>query len=330
MAGHDANYHLIFSDPRMVAQLLCDFVDEPWSGDLNLDAMERVNGKFHAATGERREGDIVWRIPLRSGGDAYLLLLLEFQSSADPWMALRVLVYAGLLWQHIVKERRLPPDGRLPPVFPLVLYNGEPRWTAPRDLSALIGLPANSPLWQWQPGMRYHVLDEGAYPDAELRRRETLAALLFRLENVRQPADGSVVAYALAGWFRQHPDFETLAGPFAAIAARLVVLEKDARPDGRGVAGLLEIGTMLENRAAEWMRQWKEEGLNAGRLEGRLEGRRAGERDGAAVVLIAQLERRFGSVPDAVKQRIVTAEIADLREWSLRIFDATSIGDILH
>ena len=40
------------------------------------------------------------------------------------------MVYAGLLWQHLVKEKRLPPDGKLPPILPVVLYNGDRRWTA--------------------------------------------------------------------------------------------------------------------------------------------------------------------------------------------------------
>ena len=73
---------------------------------------------------------MIWRIPRHGGADTWLVLLLEFQSSSDPWMALRVMVYAGLLWQHLVKEKRLPPDGKLPPILPVVLYNGDRRWTA--------------------------------------------------------------------------------------------------------------------------------------------------------------------------------------------------------
>jgi hypothetical protein len=55
-------YHRLFDHPGMVAQLLREFVAEPWLDDLDLDGMERLNAKFHADTGERREGDIIWRI----------------------------------------------------------------------------------------------------------------------------------------------------------------------------------------------------------------------------------------------------------------------------
>jgi hypothetical protein len=134
MPDHDTLYHRLFSHPGMVAQLLREFVAGPWLDDLDLEGMERLNAKFHAETSERRDGDMIWRIPRRGGGETWLVLLLEFQSTSDPWMALRALVYAGLLWQQLVKEKRLPPDGRLPPILPVVLYNGDRRWMAPLAL----------------------------------------------------------------------------------------------------------------------------------------------------------------------------------------------------
>src|ERR1700761_3319894 len=98
-------------------------------------------------------------------------------------MALRMLVYASLLWQQLLTEKSLPPDGRLPPILPVVLYNGDRRWAAPLALRDLVGLADGSPLWPWQPAMRYQIVDEGAFPEDDLARRETLLALLFRLES---------------------------------------------------------------------------------------------------------------------------------------------------
>jgi hypothetical protein len=41
------------------------------------------------------------------------------------------------------------------------------------------------------------------------------------------------------------------------------------------------------------------------------------------------LERRFGSVPDPVKDRIARADVADLDQWIMRVLDAGSIDDVL-
>jgi hypothetical protein len=64
---HDALYHRFFSDPAIVARLPREFVAGPWLDGLDLDAMERLNTAFHADTGERRHGNLVWRIPRRDG-----------------------------------------------------------------------------------------------------------------------------------------------------------------------------------------------------------------------------------------------------------------------
>ena len=71
-----------------------------------------------------------------------MLVLLEFQSAADPDMALRILEYTTLLYRELKRNEALGPDGKRPAVLPVVLYNGESRWTAPvevRDLIAAVG-----------------------------------------------------------------------------------------------------------------------------------------------------------------------------------------------
>ncbi len=57
-------------------------------------------------------------------------LLIEFQSSVDKYMALRMMVYQGLLYQDLIRQGAVLSEGRLPPVLPIVLYNGSQRWTA--------------------------------------------------------------------------------------------------------------------------------------------------------------------------------------------------------
>ncbi len=314
MAGHDALYHRLFSHPGLVAQFLREFVAQPWVAELDLDAMERVNTRLHGRNGTRRDGDVVWRIRQKAGGEAYLLLMLEFQSTPDRWMALRILVYAGLLWQHIVHEKRLPRDGRLPPVFPVVLYNGEPRWTMPASLDALIGLPVGSPLWQWQPAMRYHIVDEGAFRDDDLAGWDSLAALLFRLGNAGTPDQIVAVVDAVIGWFKRQSGFDALKPLFAELAGRLAEMTDGTGPAIKVSENLLEIRTMLANRPAEWKRQWRAEG----------------EQIGVANVLLRLLERRFGAVPDEVRDRVVAADVTVLEEWSLRVLDAGSLEEVLH
>ena len=77
---------------------------------------------------------------------------------------------------------------------------------------------------------------------------------------------------------------------------------------------------MLATRVAEWKQHWRQEGEQKGRQEG--------EKEGEAKVLLRLLERRFGAVPDPVRDRIASADVADLDHWIMRVLDAGSIDDV--
>lgn len=113
---------------------------------------------------------MIYRLRRLDGTPVYIYLLLEFQSTPDPWMPLRILVYVGLLYQHLLREKSLSPHNKLPPVFPLVLYNGDAGWTVPTHLRDVIDLPEQTPRWRFKRGER-HVGDTagsmGSGRDAE-------------------------------------------------------------------------------------------------------------------------------------------------------------------
>ena len=122
---------------------------------------------------------------------------------------------------------------------------------------------------------------------------------------------------AVIDWFRQHDGFEALKPIFSALIGRMIA-QTEGAPDGTPVgADLLERKSMFANRAAEWKQRWEQ--------VGRQEGRREGE----AVLLTRLLERRFGGLPAKVTDLIASADTPTLEAWSLRLFDAATLDDIL-
>jgi hypothetical protein len=123
---------------------------------------------------------------------------MEFQSTVDPFMALRLMIYVGLLYQDLIQNRRLPESGKLPPVLPLVLYNGYAPWGATRELGELIEeVPGG--LERYRPQLRYCLLDEGRVAEGYLGAKN-LAAALFLLERSRGPEEIQGVLGALLEW----------------------------------------------------------------------------------------------------------------------------------
>ncbi|CAM5299694.1 Rpn family recombination-promoting nuclease/putative transposase [Thauera mechernichensis] len=102
-AHHDTGYKLLFSDPLMVRDLLLGFVDDPWLARLDFSTLELVNSHYVSEDLRNRADDVVWRVRADERW-VYLYLLIEFQSSVDRFMALRMLVYVGLLYQDLVRD----------------------------------------------------------------------------------------------------------------------------------------------------------------------------------------------------------------------------------
>jgi hypothetical protein len=137
MTDHDHAYKLLFSHAEMVRDLLEGFVKGEWLSQLDYESLERVGSSYVSDDLRERSDDVVWRV--RWGKNwIYIYLLMEFQSTVEPYMAVRIQTYIGLLYQDLIRSRQLSADGRLPPVLSIVLYNGAARWTAPDELGALI------------------------------------------------------------------------------------------------------------------------------------------------------------------------------------------------
>ena len=312
MIDHDSLYHRLFSHPEMVADLLKDFLEPELLKTVDLTKMRRINTKLTAPKGQRRRGDIVWEIPIEGGGNLFVLLMLEFQSDIEEWMVLRISIYTGLLYQQLVDERKLKITDGLPPVLPIVLFNGEPRWNAPETLQDLIRLPRNSPLWKYQPEMRYYAIDEGKFSEQELKGRKSLNALLFRMESQMSPGNIAETVGELARWFQEHPDGPPVKRLFRELLDSRVKHIK-------GLEGLLplpddlmEVGNMLAERVEQWEQKWKLEGLQ----------------QGGAGILLHLLKHKFGNASPEIHEKITNADLSTLEKWSLRCMDAKSLDDV--
>jgi len=321
MTRYDEAYKKLFSHASVVAELLRGFVREPWVGELDLGSLERVEASFVSDDLRVRESDMVWRVRFR-GEWLYVYILLEFQSEVDRYMPLRMWVYLGMLLQELLRRGELTPGRKLPPVLPLVLYNGERPWSGPVELSELME-PGPGGLDKYRPQLRCLVLDEQRYKDSELRSMRNLVAAVFRLEQCREPEQVLAVLEAVSEWL-QEPEQAELRRAFLAWLNEVVSARvgEDLRlPE---LDNLREARTMLGERVKEWQERYKAEG----RQEGLEEGLQQGLRRGEAELLLRQLERKFGPVPEHVRRRIEEADEEQLLLWGERVLTAEQLNEV--
>lgn len=318
MPAHDNAYKNIFSHPAVVEDLLRGFVREAWVENLDFATLEKASGSYISDDLRDREDDIVWRVRQRDEW-IYIYLLIEFQSRNDPWMALRIMVYVGLLYQDLIKRKEVVAPARLPPVFPVVIYNGEDPWSASRDLAELVeALPGG--LAAYRPSLRYHVLDEGRV--TELADDNTVSDII-RLEVGPDAVHLQRVVCALARRLAAPANTELRRA--LTVWINRVVLKRlvpgATLPD---VNELKEIETMLAGYVTPWTETWKQQGMQEGLEQGLEQGQKKGERQ----LLERQLRRRFGPLDAGTQARLENATQQQLEHWADNILDAATLDEV--
>ena len=272
---HDAAYKSFFSRPLTVADTLRlkaqDLVD-----DLDLDTLEPAPTSFVTKVFEQRHADVLWRVQTRGRRWLYVMVLLEFQSTVDGNMSLRMLDYTVRVLMAL-RNDELGLGGAFPGVLPIVIHSGDRPWTAARDIREMFAdVPKG--LLGFLPRHRYLLIDLQA-PGPYGPPTENLLSMIAELERAKT-----------------RERLEELAGMLPELAVRIqdpsligrletwieLVRAWKISPDG-GVPQINfnrmeeeEMPTLLE-RALEWNKEvnqeWLERGIEQGIEQGREEGR---------------------------------------------------------
>ena len=293
---HDAAYKNFFAKPRTVADTL-----RARAGDLarhlDFDTLERMPASFVGRVLDRRHADMLWRV--RAVGDRwlYLLVLLEFQSTVDHRMALRMLEYCVCVWKGL-ESKDLGPAGEYPAVLPVVVYNGSRPWTAPTDFGKMLA-PMPDDSLGFRPRHGYLLVELQAEDPASLSADNVLA-MIARFE--RAPTAGALeeLLGALPDWLARVGEpglaeaFETWV---RLVLARRLGVSGEVLDRTIGKEEEPAMTTLLE-RARIWgeeeRRQWLREGIEKGILKGIEKGVEKGRAEGEREMVRRLAARRFG------------------------------------
>ena len=309
--NHDSSYKFLFSNPELVRDLIMGFIPDEWLQSLDYSTLEKVPGSYISEDFQQREDDIVWKVKV--GGDwVYLYLLMEFQSSVDKYMALRMMVYIGLLYQDLIKRGEVLEDGRLPPILPIVLYNGSQKWTAATNIRELIPVVPGL-VSQYSPALQYLLIDENNYTDSELASLHNLVAAVFRLEHASSPSAVSELTNLLADWLSDRPDLRRM---FALWIRATLMRKQEYGIVMPQVDDLQEIRVMLADKVEEWAKAYI------------AEGKQEGLQQGEVLALQRLLAKRFGVIPADTIALIANAPVVDIERWLDRVIDAKQLSDV--
>ena len=315
---YDPTFKRIFSYPEMIRELV-SFLSKQLN-ELSFERAQLIGTEHVSKQLKKRQQDMVWQVQQTEDG-TFVYLALEFQSTVDKFMPLRVNTYRSLLFEQLVRQHRLDSDGRLPDVIPIVIYNGKRRWTAPLEFSKLH--PVRSSVYaRYNISARYILMDFSACKERALKCASNPLALLIRLEVAESMAELSQVAEDYVEWYRQ-PGQEELK---ADLTSWFKTLLENAGDENlrRRIEGVEDMGMLAEN-LRQWVAEYKEAGL-AQLEQGRIEGLEEGKRE----LLLRQIETKYGTevreqLTETLLRHTTTEALDQFGDWIIECESAEKL-----
>lgn len=314
---HDSGYKYLFSHAELVQELLEAFAPPGLSALLDYSTLRLESGNYVTPAMKPRADDVVWSVAWQ-GERIYLYLLMEFQSTVDQAMPARMMQYVAALYDHLLRSRAADAAEGLPPVLPIVLYNGDARWQQSSELYDLIR-PHPAVLKAFQPRLKFWLLDEGAFGASHLEAMQRVMAAIFCFEHTPDTVAAKRAIRNLAAAIASSPFKRRLD----RVVMRWIKYRLKSKMPGLTLPETEELmagTTMLETN----IDRWEAAAIAKGMQQGIQQGMQQGER----LLLQRLLARRFGVLTAEHVARIAVATPFQLETWGDRVLDAQSLDEV--
>lgn len=321
----DRVYKTVYSDADVVEWALRRRIKPEWLADidfatLKMERTELVDPNLRLV----RHADLVWKVRFR-GSWMYVVFVFEFQSTVDPYMPVRTLLEMALVYDQIVKNGEVGPNGELPIVVPFVVYSGPGQWNAPTDLLDLLG-PAHPALIPYATGQKFFLFEEAE--EAKTATGNTAMSAGLKLRQARTPAEYLEMIAKLGELLpTDSPKRKALTDWM-----RVSIIVGGAKEEE--VAHLETLDDLANPFVARWeaiRREARRAGDERGFARGHQRGLREGHQDGMRQAHVEMARRKFG--PETGERlAAVLADVSDtdrLVQIGVAIIDCATGDELL-
>jgi predicted transposase/invertase (TIGR01784 family) len=306
---HDALFKAVFSDPANAAGELRSVLPKAIVDATDWSTLTLEPGSFVDDELSDRHTDLLFSANRRGGGTALVYLLFEHQSSPDPWMALRLLVYMVRVWESYRKAQAEAKS--LPPVVPVVLYQGDTGW-ATRTLAGLV--EGGDAFAAFVPDFAFVLDDLRGASDEALRDRAISVHAKVALALMREARTDGALVDVLVRWMEELRELQSQPTGASALGLllRYIAEVRDGSIEGLR-ATVRQLGPVAEEAMMTMAEQWRQEGKAEGRAES----------------IFAVLSARSLAVTADLRARVLACrDVAVLDRWLAAAVTATSADDI--
>ena len=289
---HDQFHKRYFGKEATVQDVMIGFIRlllpdaEAWIDRIDFSTLEAMPTELIDEAFRSRFADRPWRVRFRDADGTlhwlHIVVMLEFQSTVDWLMALRMQSYAVRIYESMWAGRTANKETRLPPIISIVVYSGHRRWNPVRSLSDLVG-PGTRPAEPVPPevpnftGESYLLVDLYRLALADLPE-DKLVSVLARAHGMRKVKDVAPVVDEALRVMRSGPrrELREVFIPWFRELGERFGVDLKFLEDDEMVAKLEEQGEvrlLVEERLKAQIDGIATRNLKKGRAEGRAEER---------------------------------------------------------
>ncbi|MEK7832172.1 MAG: Rpn family recombination-promoting nuclease/putative transposase, partial [Acidobacteriota bacterium] len=301
---HDAFFRHMLARPGRAEEFLRWYMPSKVGAFLDLSTLTQEDTSFVDLDLRTHFSDLLFRVRLIEGGDAFVLILLEHKSSPDPRVALQLLRYGALTWDRMP----LP----LPMLIPVVVYHGKEKWKVGKKFSSLFGLVDK--VWRrYLPDFEYHLCDLSKYRDDQLHGEGGLAAILKLLKYIFLPELEAKLPDVFLETTRQIPEsqaseeIKTMAFYLESSGRASTEVIMNAFSKARRKGG--EMGTIMERIVEEYGPMVYKKAEERGKQQATID------------LTLEQMNHKFGELEASVAEKIRGLAIGDLKNLAVDLLD---------
>ena len=172
---HDSLFKRIMENDIAAREFLDEYLPVEVKNIVDLNTIKVQKESYIEPNLTKRLSDIVYSVNTKDNEKAFIYIAAERQSSVDNLMAFRLWKYMLLL-----AEKHLKDKGKLPLIFPIVVYAGKAKYTAPRNLWALFEYPELAKKLMTED---HALLDLQAMSDEDIAKKKHIALFEYVMKH---------------------------------------------------------------------------------------------------------------------------------------------------
>ncbi len=315
----DALFKDIFQIKEVIIDLLTNIVGAKWVEHLDFDTIEFLNTEFNINPTSRikRIIDVVFKINFK-GTDVYIIIILEIQSTVDYFMSSRITTYMSLFIEHLIKSGKVKPGQLLPPILPIVFYDGTKTWNAKNKLQDLfLKLPSEyKELKAFIPKVEYYLIDLSTMDKNQLLPKEnSLLSQMALIEIDDDIVQNHVNYLKVAQSQKDNPRNLSIF----RIWFKILMEHKGENLTLEDI--IQEEYEMIKHKPVNIYKAYMERLNQQSRMEGLQEGK--------LETLLNLIKVKFGKINSEIEFKIKNSTTAELDSYLIRLLTASTIEDVL-